>query len=87
MLSIALAYIGSKNVVHRDIKPANILISTIGEKRVYKLTDFGIAQNDYDNKLKTVANNKTLSYSSLEQIDEKEADPSFDVWSLGITIY
>jgi eukaryotic-like serine/threonine-protein kinase len=51
MLSIALAYIGSKNVVHRDIKPANILISTIGEKRVYKLTDFGIAQNDYDNKL------------------------------------
>jgi serine/threonine protein kinase len=51
MLSVALAYIGSKNVVHRDIKPANILISTIGERRVYKLTDFGIAQNDYENKL------------------------------------
>jgi serine/threonine protein kinase len=43
MLSIGLAYIGSKNVVHRDIKPANILISSIGDKRVYKLTDFGIA--------------------------------------------
>ncbi len=51
MLSVALAYIGSKNVVHRDIKPANILISNIGERRVYKLTDFGIAQNDYENKL------------------------------------
>ena len=39
------------NIVHLDIKPANILISTIGERRVYKLTDFGIAQNDYENKL------------------------------------
>lgn len=65
MLSISLAYIGSINVVHRDIKPANILINSIGDKKLYKLTDFGISQNDYDNT-QTVAQNKTLLYASLE---------------------
>ena len=87
MLSISLDYIGSVNVVHRDIKPANILISSIGDKKVFKLTDFGISYNDYESKWTTLNQSKTLFYASLEQMDDQEAHPSFDVWALGITIY
>ncbi len=66
MLSISLDYIGSVNVVHRDIKPANILISSIGDKKVFKLTDFGISYNDYESKWTTLNQSKTLFYASLE---------------------
>jgi serine/threonine protein kinase len=29
----------------------------------------------------------TPFYASIEQLDEKEAHSSYDIWSLGITLY
>ncbi|CAK71419.1 unnamed protein product (macronuclear) [Paramecium tetraurelia] len=39
------------NIIHRDIKPANILIQYYGNKKLYKLADFGIAQFCEQNNL------------------------------------
>jgi len=39
-----LAHAHAKGFVHRDIKPANILIGRLGDKRIAKLADFGLAR-------------------------------------------
>ena len=32
-----------QNIIHRDIKPANLMYKTIGEEKVIRITDFGLA--------------------------------------------
>ena len=31
-------------IIHRDIKLSNILIKNVGNKKVFKLTDYGISK-------------------------------------------
>ncbi len=35
----------------------------------------------------TVKKSMTPFYASIEQLNEEDAHPSFDIWSLGITLY
>ncbi len=68
-------------IVHRDIKPANIMVT--GHDTV-KILDFGLAQ------LKGAATDSfsgTPYYMSPEQIAGEKADPSSDIWSLGVVLY
>lgn len=35
----------------------------------------------------TVKDAMSAFYASIEQLDLEDADPSFDIWSCGITLY
>jgi len=45
------------------------LISKIGEKKIYKLTDFGISNNAHGRAYITLNHNCTENYSSIEQLE------------------
>jgi tRNA A-37 threonylcarbamoyl transferase component Bud32 len=96
----ALAYAHERRVVHRDCTPNNILLGKRGEAT---LIDWGIARdldapggsdaasiNDQppsmSGRMVTISAG-TPPYLPLEQSQGRHADPSFDVYSFGITLY
>ena len=83
----SLEYIHTKGIIHRDLKPQNILFKNIGDQKIWMLTDFGISNKKGSKLVTTVGIKMTFKYASIEQLDEKEAQPYFDVWSLGVITY
>ena len=96
----ALAYAHEHRVVHRDCTPNNILLGKRGEAT---LIDWGIARdldapggvdaasiNDQppsmSGRMVTISAG-TPPYLPLEQSQGRHADPSFDVYSFGVTLY
>jgi tRNA A-37 threonylcarbamoyl transferase component Bud32 len=95
----ALAYAHERRVVHRDCTPNNILLGKRGEAT---LIDWGIAR-DLDapsgaesallaNEASQTGRGVTISagtppYLPYEQSQGRAADPSFDVYSFGVTLY
>jgi tRNA A-37 threonylcarbamoyl transferase component Bud32 len=95
----ALAYAHERRVVHRDCTPNNILLGKRGEAT---LIDWGIAR-DLDapgggegpllaNEASLTGRGVTISagtppYLPYEQTQGRAADPSFDVYSFGVTLY
>jgi tRNA A-37 threonylcarbamoyl transferase component Bud32 len=96
----ALAYAHERRVVHRDCTPNNILLGKRGEAT---LIDWGIARDlDAPGGTTTdptlgpgdtaALSGVTISagtppYLPLEQTQGRHADPSFDVYSFGVTLY
>ncbi|MDQ3339874.1 MAG: protein kinase [Myxococcota bacterium] len=95
----ALAYAHERRVVHRDCTPNNIIIGKRGEAT---LIDWGIARDlDAPGQSEASINDQppsmsgrmvtisagTPPYLPLEQSQGRAADPSFDVYSFGITLY
>jgi tRNA A-37 threonylcarbamoyl transferase component Bud32 len=94
----ALAYAHEQRVVHRDCTPNNIILGKRGEPT---LIDWGIARDldapgqsepALDNDPSLSGRMVTISagtppYLPLEQSQGRAADPSFDVYSFGITLY
>jgi tRNA A-37 threonylcarbamoyl transferase component Bud32 len=96
----ALAYAHERRVVHRDVTPNNILLGKRGEAT---LIDWGIARDldapggsepALDREAAAAASGKMVTitagtppYIPLEQSQGRRADPSFDVYSFGITLY
>ncbi|CAN5810105.1 hypothetical protein BH11MYX3_BH11MYX3_11320 [soil metagenome] len=96
----ALAYAHERKVVHRDCTPNNIIIGNRGEAT---LIDWGIARDleapgDSDaqdlndqppsmsGRMVTISAG-TPPYLPLEQSQGRAAEPSFDVYSFGVTLY
>lgn len=72
-------------VVHRDLKPGNILVDDRGRVRIL---DFGIARLRGTTRLTQVGSTVgTLAYSPPELAQGKDAEPSSDIYSLGVVIY
>ncbi|MBB5868234.1 serine/threonine-protein kinase [Allocatelliglobosispora scoriae] len=72
-------------VVHRDVKPANLLIEPDG--RVL-LVDFGIARAATDLSLTATGQVVgTALYMAPEQITQRDATPSIDIYALGAVAY
>ncbi len=95
----ALAYAHEQRVVHRDVTPNNILLGKRGEAT---LIDWGIARDldapagsepsIHDQHPSATGRMVTISagtppYIPLEQSQGRKADPSFDVYSFGVTLY
>jgi len=95
----ALAYAHEHRVVHRDCTPNNILLGKRGEAT---LIDWGIARDldapgpatdpslgeDDSPALSGVTISAgTPPYLPLEQTKGQKADPSFDAYSFGVTLY
>jgi len=96
----ALAYAHERRVVHRDVTPNNILLGKRGEAT---LIDWGIARDldapvgsdprlanepppSMSGRMVTISAG-TPPYMPLEQSQGRRADPSFDVYGFGITLY
>ncbi|MCP4262555.1 MAG: protein kinase [Planctomycetes bacterium] len=90
----AVHHAHQKGIIHRDIKPSNILVSTVDDKPVPKIIDFGIAkavsQPLTDSTLFTTEQGQlvgTPEYMSPEQAGSKDVDMQTDVYSLGLVLY
>lgn len=88
---LALSYCHSpfnatgKAVIHRDIKPANLLI---GDDMQVKLADFGVCrlyENAQEHMAMTIVG--TPIYMPPESFESRTYTTSFDIWSLGCTMY
>ncbi|HEY4181152.1 MAG TPA: protein kinase [Kofleriaceae bacterium] len=95
----ALAYAHERRVVHRDCTPNNIILGKRGEAT---LIDWGIARDmdapsgtearigDEDpsasGRMVTISAG-TPPYLPLEQSQGRKAEPAFDVYSFGVTLY
>lgn len=86
-LADALAVAHRHGVIHRDVKPGNVLITATGQ---VKLTDFGIAANQFDANqglTDTGLVMGTAAYFSPEQAQGHPVDGRSDVYSLGVVLY
>ncbi|MGC2329104.1 MAG: protein kinase, partial [Candidatus Sulfotelmatobacter sp.] len=80
-----LSYAHQKGIVHRDIKPGNIMVLKDG---TVKIVDFGIARIGDTNFTRAGQFMGSLSYMSLEQLNEKlQVDQRTDVYSTGVVLY
>jgi serine/threonine protein kinase len=82
----ALDYLHDHQIIHRDVQPANILLTSEG---VAYLTNLSLAASPDTPDLSSVAEADYLTpYSAPEQhLDQSEADPTLDVYSMGAVMY
>ena len=75
---LALNYLHSLNIIHKDLKPENILISKEGH---FKITDFGLSQNDnyYKRNIYNLIN--------AEKSDSSEGEEKEDIKAVGTLNY
>ena len=70
---------------HRDIKPDNILMSEESGRVIFKLSDFGLAQDNNTSSIFTQGPAGTLGYIAPEIIAGGQYTSMADIYSLGIT--
>jgi len=87
----AMQHAHEQQVIHRDVKPSNIVVGKDDAGNASaKLVDFGIAKFIADRSAaitQTDAVVGSVSYTSPEQFEGKQADVGSDIYSLGCTIY
>lgn len=81
----AVREVHANGVVHRDIKPHNVLVTEHG---VCKLTDFGIAHEDGEEKTKAGSVMGTMGYMAPEQRnDASTVDARADIYGVAATLW
>ena len=87
MICIPLYHIHSMKIVHRDLRPDDILSKFLGDKEMFMIIDFGSSFMPDSGSVTTVNDVMSAFYASIEQLELEDAHPSFDIWSLGVTLY
>jgi serine/threonine protein kinase len=77
----------SNGIVHRDFKPDNVLFKLEGNRKVWKISDFGTSVKNKAKFKTSVRHVMTGSYASIEQSFENVPEPGFDIWSAGVISY
>ncbi|MDQ0771429.1 serine/threonine protein kinase [Pseudarthrobacter defluvii] len=80
----ALAYLHARGLVHRDIKPANLMLSGLRRSPV-RIIDFGIAAATGSAPEPGISSG-TVHYMSPEQAAGGAAEPSWDVYAMGLVL-
>ena len=85
----ALNFAHEHKVIHRDIKPSNLMYHQDGERKIVKLTDFGIAYEVKDTitRLTGLESGGTLNYVAPEQLEGELPCEQSDQYSLAATLY
>ena len=78
-----------QKIIHRDIKPANLMYKTVGDEKVIRIADFGIAfvVKDSMTRLTGTDSAGTLSYIAPEQLKGDRPTDKSDQYSLAATAY
>jgi WD40 repeat protein len=85
ILSI-LEIVHQQNVIHRDIKPVNIMRRKSNQQFI--LIDFGVAKHQTASAMqKTGTAIGSQGYAAIEQLQDRDAFPSSDLFSLGATCF
>ena len=90
MVTSALVYMHSKNVIHRDLKPENLLLShkpRSSHDIEVKIIDFGLSKIMPETN--TVASSflGTRGYLAPEMIQRRDYTKSVDAWALGVIVF
>ncbi len=81
-----LQFIHAHQVIHRDIKPDNIMRRQSDRRLV--LIDFGVSKQFTTSDRATIGTTiGSFGYASSEQMNEGEAYPASDLYSLGVTCF
>ena len=88
MLLDAFSVAHAFGIVHRDLKPDNVFLADVGELRVAKVLDFGLAHvDDARDAGPTLTQGDAIAgtpdYMSPEQCRSLAVGPSADLYSLG----
>ena len=88
----ALDYAHSRGFVHRDIKPSNILIQKLGDRRIVKLADFGLARAYQSAQMSGLTLQGeirgTIPFMAPEQATHlRKVQPAADQYSAAATLY
>ena len=88
MLLDAFEVAHAYGIVHRDLKPDNVFLADVGDQRVVKVLDFGLAHvDDARDSGPTLTQRDAVAgtpdYMSPEQCRSLAVGPSADLYSLG----
>ncbi|HHK42445.1 MAG TPA: serine/threonine protein kinase, partial [Planctomycetaceae bacterium] len=91
----AIQHAHQKGIIHRDLKPSNILVTSVGDRPLVKVIDFGIAkalhQPAGDSAIRTrpLQPIGTPLYMAPEQacVTPGVVDTRSDIYSLGVVLY
>ncbi|MBL1208591.1 protein kinase domain-containing protein [Geminocystis sp. GBBB08] len=84
-----LNYAHTQGIIHRDLKPENILLSVIPQGWRAKISDFGVAKIELEDKelnISTMGDTGSPAYMAPEQFYGKYSYSS-DIYSMGIMLY
>lgn len=79
-----ISHLHARGLVHRDIKPANLMLSGLRRNPV-RIVDFGIAARTGTLPEPGISSG-TAQYMSPEQASGEAAQPSWDVYALGLVL-
>ncbi len=81
-----LQFIHERQVIHRDIKPDNIMRRQSDRRLI--LIDFGVSKQFTTSDRATLGTTiGSFGYASSEQMNDGEAYPASDLYSLGVTCF
>ncbi|KAJ9578374.1 hypothetical protein L9F63_005406, partial [Diploptera punctata] len=84
----AIQCLHKHNVVHRDIKPENVLLASMSNETLVKVTDFGVSKIlTKDTVMDTVVGTRMYIAPEIKDNFTREYTKQVDVWSLGVLLY
>lgn len=81
---LALESLHASNIIYRDLKPENVLVFQNG---YVKLCDFGLAEEQREDKIISTLIAGTKIYLAPEIVDDGIYTRFIDLWALGVFLY